>query len=416
MKKVIISGMIGNALEWYDYALYAQFASIISQQFFPKQDETVSLIATFGVFAVGFLVRPIGAVLFGIIGDRYGRRLALSLAILLMSVPTACIGLLPSYEQIGIAAPLLLTLIRILQGLSLGGEFSGCIAYVVEHAPMSRRGLAGSTSFVSMCIGILMGSLTAICLSSILSEQDLKSWGWRMPFIAGLAIGVIGLYIRMHLSESPIYQKAKDNGEISAAPLTEILVGYMRPMLVAMGIYMNVTVPFYLVSIFVNNFMQSMLKYPIADSVFINCMSLITLIIVMPLSAHMSDKVGRKPMLLTGIILNIVLAYPIFLMLNSGGFILPLISQILFATATGIYMGPMPTTLVELFPTRVRFTGVALSYNLIAGLFGGTAPMFSFWLINATKNNLSIAYYVMAAALVSLFTIVFYKETYTKKI
>ena len=416
MKKVVISGMIGNALEWYDYALYAQFASIISQHFFPSQDPMTSLIAAFGVFAVGFIVRPLGAVLFGIIGDKYGRRAALSLAILLMSVPTACIGLLPSYEQIGIAAPILLTFIRFLQGLSLGGEFSGCIAYVVEHAPMSKRGLAGSTSFVSMCIGILMGSLTAIFMSSILSESDLKSWGWRLPFIAGLGIGAIGLYIRMNLSESPVYQKAKDNGEISAAPLTEVMVGYMRPLLIAMGIYMNVTVPFYLVTIFVNNFMQSMLKYPISQSVFINCMSLLTLIVFMPLSAYVSDRVGRKPVLLTGIILNILLAYPIFLMLNAGGFVLPLISQLLFAASTGIYMGPMPTTLVELFPTRVRFTGVAVSYNLIAGLFGGTAPMFSFWLINATKNNLSISYYVIAAAFISLFTIVFYQETFNRKI
>ena len=416
MRKVIISGMIGNALEWYDYALYAQFASIISQHFFPKQDPTASLIATFGVFAVGFIVRPLGAILFGIIGDKYGRRTALSLAIFLMSVPTACIGLLPSYEQIGVVAPILLTIIRCLQGLSLGGEFSGCIAYVVEHAPAARRGLAGSTSFVSMCIGILMGSLTAIFMSSILSESDLRSWGWRIPFIAGLGIGAIGLYIRMHLSESPIYQKAKDEGEISAAPLTEVIVGYSKPLFVAMGIYMNVTVPFYLVTIFVNNFMQSSLKYQISEAVFINCMSLLTLIVVMPLSAHISDKIGRKPILLVGIILNFLLAYPIFMMLNSGGFILPLTSQILFAATTGIYMGPMPTTLVELFPTRVRFTGVAVSYNMIAGLFGGTAPMFSFWLINATKSNLSISYYVMAAALVSLFTVVFYKETYSKKI
>jgi MHS family proline/betaine transporter-like MFS transporter len=416
MKKVVISGMIGNALEWYDYALYAQFASIISQHFFPSQDPMTSLIAAFGVFAVGFIVRPLGAVLFGIIGDKYGRRAALSLAILLMSVPTACIGLLPSYEQIGIAAPILLTFIRFLQGLSLGGEFSGCIAYVVEHAPMSKRGLAGSTSFVSMCIGILMGSLTAIFMSSILSESDLKSWGWRLPFIAGLGIGAIGLYIRMNLSESPVYQKAKDEGEISAAPLTEVMVGYMRPLLIAMGIYMNVTIPFYLVTIFVNNFMQSMLKYPISQAVFINCMSLLTLIVFMPLSAFVSDRVGRKPILLTGIILNILLAYPIFLMLNSGGFVLPLISQLLFAASTGIYMGPMPTTLVELFPTRVRFTGVAVSYNLIAGLFGGTAPMFSFWLINATKNNLSISYYVIAAAFISLLTIVFYQETFNRKI
>ena len=416
MRKVIISSMIGNALEWYDYALYAQFAYIISQHFFPPQDPMVALISTFGVFAVGFLVRPLGAILFGIIGDKYGRRTALSLAIFLMSVPTACIGLLPSYQQIGIWAPILLTVIRFLQGLSLGGEFSGCIAYVVEHSHVSYRGFAGSTSFVSMCIGMLMGSLTAISLAYILSPEDLRSWGWRMPFIAGLAIGGIGLYIRMHLSESPVYQKAKREGEISAAPLTEVMIGYLKPLFVAMGLYMNVTVPFYTVTITVNQFMQSTLKYSVSDSVFVNSISLLTLIITMPLSAYISDRVGRKPLLLTGILMNIVFAYPIFVMLNSGGIWIPLISQVMLAISTGIYMGPMPTTLVELFPTRVRFTGVAVSYNLVAGLFGGTATMLSLWLVDKTKNNVAISYYLIAAALVSLFTIVFYKETYNKKI
>jgi MHS family proline/betaine transporter-like MFS transporter len=179
---------------------------------------------------------------------------------------------------------------------------------------------------------------------------------------------------------------------------------------------MNGTVPFYTVTIFINNFMQSILNYPSSDAVFINCTSLCILVITFPISAYISDRIGRKPVLLTGIILSIIVAYPSFVMLNSGGFIMPLLSQILLAITTGIYMGPIPTTLVELFPTRVRFTGVAVSYNFIAGFFGGTAPMLSFWLISITGNRNSIAYYLIFASLVSLLSIIFYKETYNKKI
>lgn len=415
MRKVVISGMIGNALEWYDYALYAQFSSIIAKLFFPSDDHIVSMIATFGVFSVGFIVRPLGAVLFGFLGDRYGRRFALSAAILLMSIPTGCIGILPSYDSIGIWAPILLTVIRIFQGLSLGGEFSGCIAYIVEHSSVSSRGLAGSSSFVSMCIGILLGSLTAVFLSSILSVEDLESWGWRIPFILGVFIGVVGLYIRLNLSESPVYEKAKLKGDISDAPISEISHSYLKPLFLAMGLYFNVTIPFYIVSIFINSFMQTS-GYLVSHAVLINCISLLILITIMPLSAYISDFVGRKKVLIAGTFLNFIFAYPVFYLLNQGGYILPLVSQILLSFSVAVYMGPMPTTLVELFPTRVRFTGVAISYNLIAGLFGGTAPMFSFWLIRTTGSLTSVAFYIMAAAAITAFSLVYFKETYHNRI
>jgi MHS family proline/betaine transporter-like MFS transporter len=208
--------MIGNALEWYDYALYAQFVPIISQHFFPESlDPHTKKILAFAIFAAGFIIRPVGAVVFGGIGDRMGRRFALMLGILTMAIPTATIGLLPSYASIGVAAPVLLTLVRLIQGFSLGGEFSGCITYIVEHAPASKRGIAGSASFISMCGGMLLGSATAIALSHFLSKEDLYDYGWRLPFIAGLFIGLIGLYIRTHLAESPLYKAAKESNNLN---------------------------------------------------------------------------------------------------------------------------------------------------------------------------------------------------------
>ncbi|ABV75544.1 Proline/betaine transporter [Rickettsia akari str. Hartford] len=243
MRKVIIPGMIGNAAEWFDYALYAQFAYIIGQHFFPDSEMRDTL--TFAVFAAGFIVRPLGGIIFGNIGDRFGRRTALVIGIITMTVPTTGIGLLPSYHTIGIAAPIILTIIRLIQGFSLGGEFSGCISYIVEHASFEQRGIAGSASFVSMCGGMLLGLLTSAGFSYFMPADMLFEWGWRIPFIAGLFIGSIGLYIRKNLAASPIYKKAKENGMLTRFPLCETLTKSPKELIIALGLYITVTAPFY---------------------------------------------------------------------------------------------------------------------------------------------------------------------------
>lgn len=409
MRKVVISGMIGNALEWYDYALYAQFAYIIGLKFFPET-EFVEIL-TFALFAAGFLVRPIGGILFGQIGDRFGRRSALVIGIMMMAIPTAGIGLLPSYESIGIAAPITLAIIRLIQGFSLGGEFSGCIAYIVEHSPDNRRGLAGSASFVSMCLGMLLGVGVANAFSYALSEEDLLSWGWRIPFVFGLVIGLVGLYIRSHLSESPIYKAAKEGGYLSRTPLRETFTKHWRKLLMAIVIYINVTAPFYTTTVFMKYFMYN-LGYTEQQGSVVCAIILVTMTIVFPISAHISDKIGRKPVIIFGTILLILAIYPIFVALASMNYIWAILSQIIFAAIIGIYMGPVPTLLVELFPTRVRFTGVAISYNLSAAIFGGTTPMIGTALYQFSGNNLALAYYLTALAIFVLCIIIFYKETY----
>ncbi len=409
MRKIVISGMIGNALEWYDYALYAQFAYIIGLKFFPKT-EFVEIL-TFALFAAGFLVRPLGGILFGQIGDKFGRRSALVIGIMMMAIPTAGIGLLPSYESIGIVAPIILAIIRLIQGFSLGGEFSGCIAYIVEHSPDDKRGLAGSASFVSMCLGMLMGVGVANVFSYVLSEEDLLSWGWRIPFIFGLLIGLIGLYIRSHLAESPIYKAAKEGGYLSKTPLRETFTKYWKELLMAIIIYINVTAPFYTTTVFMKYFMQN-IGYTEQQGSVVCAIILITMTIVFPISAYISDKIGRKPVIIFGSILYILGIYPIFMALVSMNYIFAILSQIIFAIIIGIYMGPVPTLLVELFPTRVRFTGVALSYNLSAAIFGGTTPMIGTALYQFSGNNLALAYYLTVLAIFVLGIIFFYKETY----
>jgi len=409
MRKIVISGMIGNALEWYDYALYAQFAYIIGLKFFPKT-EFVEIL-TFALFAAGFLVRPLGGILFGQIGDKFGRRSALVIGIMMMAIPTAGIGLLPSYESIGVAAPIILAIIRLIQGFSLGGEFSGCIAYIVEHSPDNKRGLAGSASFVSMCLGMLMGVGVANVFSYVLSEEDLLSWGWRIPFIFGLLIGLIGLYIRSHLAESPIYKAAKEGGYLSKTPLRETFTKYWKELLMAIIIYINVTAPFYTTTVFMKYFMHN-LGYTEQQGSVVCAIILVTMTIVFPISAYISDKIGRKPVIIFGSILYILGIYPIFVALVSMNYVFAILSQIIFAIIIGIYMGPVPTLLVELFPTKVRFTGVALSYNLSAAIFGGTTPMIGTALYQFSGNNLALAYYLTVLAIFVLGIIFCYKETY----
>jgi MHS family proline/betaine transporter-like MFS transporter len=409
MRKIVISGMIGNALEWYDYALYAQFAYIIGLKFFPET-EFVEIL-TFAVFAAGFVIRPIGGIIFGYIGDRMGRRIALVVGIVLMAIPTAGIGLLPSYEAIGIAATLILVAIRLVQGLSLGGEFSGCIAYIVEHSPPEKRGLAGSASFVSMCLGMLLGLIVAQGFKSALSEEDLMSWGWRVPFIMGLFIGLVGLYIRSHLAESPIYLAAKAQGSLSRTPLRETLTKYWREVLIAIAVYINVTAPFYTTTVFIKRYMTN-LGYDQTEGTLTCIIILITMSIMFPISAYVSDKIGRKPVIVWACVALVVSIYPIFLALHTMNYTLAILSQVLFSAIVGVYMGPVPTLLVELFPTRVRFTGVAISYNLSAAIFGGTAPMVGASLYKFTGEQISLAYYLTALALFGLCTLYFYKETY----
>lgn len=399
MKKIVASGMIGNALEWYDYALYAQFVDMIAKHFIAETE--FSQILAMGFFAVGFLMRPVGAIVFGYIGDKYGRRIALTIGILAMAVPTALIGILPSYATIGIWATVLLGIVRLVQGFALGGEFSVCISYIVEHAPPESRGLAGSAAFVSMALGMLIGTLTGVSMSYFMSEEALFSWGWRIPFILGLFIGFVGLYIRYSLPETPAFLQAKESGTLSKAPVRETLTYYWVPLLVAVGIYINVTTPFYVSSVYVETFMND-LGYTRGESGFVSILILITMIIVFPISAKLSDKWGRKKTHTIGAVAIIVTAYPMLAALGDIDIIAACVSQVIFAAAIAFYMGPMPATLVEMFPTKIRFTALGLSYNISAAVFGGTAPMVALLLHQWTGSEYAIGVYTSVLAIISL--------------
>ncbi len=417
MRRVVASSMIGNGLEWYDFALYGIFAPIIFKpQYFPSDNYYAGMLATYGVFAMGFLMRPIGAVMFGYIGDHYGRKFALMVSILLMAIPTACIGLLPNYEQIGIWAPILLTVIRLLQGLSLGGEFSGSIVFVVEHAPIHKRGYAGSSSIMSLCGGMLLGLAVATFFSKIMSQQDFESWGWRIPFLLGIAIAFVGAYIRHHTDESPHYEKAKQEDKLSKTPLREALQQHPLSLLRGIGLYLCVTVPFYILTVYLNEFLTHHLGYPKDDTLFVMTLSMTLLMFMVPVTGKVSDKFGRKRVLMATTIAYFVCAYPLFLLMIQPGFANALTAIMILTVIVSFYIGPAPTMLVELFPTSVRYTGMAVSYNICAALFGGTAPMVVTWLIKDTQMLTVPALYIMLCAVLSFISFIGYHDRYREEL
>ncbi len=409
-RKVIISGMLGNGLEWYDFALYGHMAFIISKLFFPNTDPVVALLATYGTFAAGFIARPFGAMMFGVIGDKFGRRTALAIAILLMAIPTGLIGVLPTYAQWGVAAPICLLIIRILQGLSMGGEFSGAITYMVEHSPKNRRAISGSAAMASLVMGFLLGSIVTTAFTTMLSVEDFESWGWRIPFLLGIIVGVVGFYIRSHCEESPVYETAKEGGTLSKRPIRDAFVKYPSNMLQAFTIYLFVTMPFYMLSIYFITFTTKQLEQPYGDSLLINTCTMLAMLVTIPISAMISDRIGRKKVLVAAIVLMMIVVYPAFLLMHDhGNFNSILLGQVMLGLVLGIYLAPVPALLVECFPTSVRYTGMSLSYNLCA-ILGGLIPMASTWLIATTGNNDSIMYIIITSGVLSLIGLATYRD------
>lgn len=430
MRKVLASGIIANSLEWYDYALYGLLTPTIGKLFFPSEDPFTSLIAAFCVFAAGFLMRPIGALLFGYIGDEYGRRSALVGAILLMAVPTACIGLLPTYQHIGIAAPILLTLLRLLQGLSLGGAFSGSMAFIIEHAPDKHRGIAGSSTMFSMVLGVLIGSVVAGGIASLCTPLQFEIWGWRIAFLLGIGAGLAGIYIRHSVDESPKYLQAKKEGALSSQPLKEVFAHHMPALIQVMGMILMLTIPFYTTTVYMISVMD-MIGYSKSQVMLISTANMFVLLIFIPLSASISDRIGRKKLLMGVALLYLCATIPLFRMMCSTDFTVALTGNILFSIILGSYTGPLPAALVEAFPTKVRYTGMSLSYNFCIALFGGTVPLVAASLATFTNNHLAmkewvesflgtslavIALYITLAALFSVITLCFYKDRYREKL
>lgn len=408
-RRVLIGSLSGSAIEWFDFFLYATAAAIIFDRFFfPTQDPLVSLMLSYLSLSLTFFIRPFGGVIFSHIGDRIGRKKTLVITLSLMGGATVAIGLLPTYAQVGVLAPILLILCRVLQGLAIGGEWGGALLLAYEYAPKHRRGFFGSVPQMGITIGMLM-STVAFSLVSMLPDEQFEAWGWRLPFIGSIVLVFVGLWIRSGLADTPAFREAKQSGNIAKLPIKDTLRDHWRSVIVAIGAKIIETAPFYVFATFVVSYATGVLDYQ--QSTVLNAVSAGALVstIAIPLMGSLSDRVGRPAVFLTGTLMIAGFAAPFFLLL---GFQVNWAVFVAVVIGLGVVWPPVTATLgtlmSEIFTTRVRYTGVTLGYQIGAALAGGTAPLIATWLLSRFDGSwLPIALYLMGLASISLVAVLF---------
>jgi len=407
-RQAVSAAVIGNVLEWYDFAVYGFLASIIGKTFFPSGDDVSQLLAAFAVYGVGFLARPIGGIVIGRIGDTRGRKTALILTIMLMAAGTVLIGLIPGYATIGIAGPLLVLIARLMQGFSAGGEWGGSTAFIVEWAEEGERGFLGSFQQCSVSAGLLLGSGVAALVATLLEPATMEAWGWRVPFLLGALLGPVGIYMRRNIDETPAYEKAMRTP--AAAADDDVAPFWLAAR--AFGFTILWTVAFYIFLNYMPTFIKTYAKVSSAAALWSNTIGLLVLVVAIPIMGRLSDRIGRKPLLLACCICFIVLPYPVFALYLSApplGVIIAV--QIVFGLIIAMFSGAGPAAISEIFPTRIRSTWMTTGYALSVAIFGGFAPYIATWLIATTGSPISPVYYVIAAAVVSTIVIARLKET-----
>jgi len=402
--KSIFAGVVGNVLEWYDFAVYGFFAPIFAKLFFPSEDPTVSLIAAFGAFAAGFLMRPIGALFFGHIGDKIGRKRALNLSVMLMAIPTFCIGLMPTHAQIGISAAIILVLLRMLQGLSVGGEYTSSIVYLAECAPKEKRGLYCSATLVGASGGILLGSLIGSIISNNLTEAQLYAWGWRIPFLFGVLVAIVGYIIRRNMPETLTEDSKSEN------PIKEMRQNW-REILTVGALNILSAVTFYAVFVFMVTWLVDFVHESRGLALRLNSMSMFVLLIGVAVSGWASDYFGRKPILVGASLGMVLFSYPLIWLMHHENASLILVGQVGIAIILAAYIGPIPAAIAEMFPKKIRVSAVSFGYNLTYAIFGGTTPIVAIWLIQKEHNDLAFVWYIIGAALISFVVALKLKES-----
>jgi len=402
LRRAATACFIGTFVEWFDYASYGYLAVIIATVFFPKTDATSGLLAAYAVFAISFIVRPIGGIIWGHFGDRVGRRNTLSLSILIMSASTFVIAFLPTYAQVGLWAPVLLLLIRLVQGFSASGEYAGASAFLAEFAPPDKRGLFTSVMPASEAAGLLAGSVFVAVLYALLTPEQLHSWGWRIPFLLAAPFGLIGRYIRLKLEDTPKFKELEGSHHVARAPIKELLAVHRGRLLIAFGATCLNAVGFYLVLSYMPTYVSTELGFSETNSFIASIISLLSYVGFVFMMGALSDRFGRKKVLIAASILFALLTVPLFKLLGSSGFVGIVLVQVALGALLAMNDGTLPCFLSELFPTKVRFSGFALSFNAANALFGGTAPFVATWLIHMTGNKLAPAWYLVGAAGVAL--------------
>ncbi|WP_423192575.1 MFS transporter [Cupriavidus sp. H18C2] len=419
-RRAIIAATIGNGLEWFDFTVYSFFAVIIAKLFFPTGNDLTSFLLTVATFGVGFFMRPVGAIVLGVYADRVGRKAALTLTILLMALGTAIIGLAPTYDSIGLWAPALIVLARLIQGFSAGGEVGGATAFLIEHAPDEERGAYASWQQASQGISFMLGAAMGALVTNGLDQAQIDAWGWRIPFLFGLLIGPVGMYIRSHLEEPPEFEQRQAErraSNVKFSPLSQVLRDHPREVLAGLGVTILWTVCTYVLVFYMPSYAKQQLGLPLGATFQSTAICGAIILVLCPLMGMLSDRVGRKRMLSVVALAILALAYPLFHWLNVSPTTATLLQvQIVLGILLAAFTGPAPAVLAEQFPTEVRSTGLSLAYNFAVTIFGGFAPLIVTWLIESTQNKLAPAYYVIAAAAISFVALIFMHDRTGKKL
>ncbi|MHA4853909.1 MFS transporter [Rhodococcus sp. MSC1_016] len=407
LRRVVSSAAMGQFVEWYDFVVYAYSATIIAELFFPSTSPVAGLLSTFAVYAVGFLMRPLGGVVFGHLGDRAGRQGVLSVVIAIMGGATLVMGLLPTHAQIGVAATILLVTCRLLQGLSAGAEAMGSNSLVAEHAPNSRRGFYVGLTYTFANVPPIVAALLILLLTNLMSDDAYASWGWRIPFLLGGVISFVGLWVRSRVAESPSFEAVKESKAIESSPALAVLRDYRRPLFYTFAVASLSGLGFYSLTGYFVSYLKVSVGLTSNQALISNSIAILIAFVMTPLTAGWSDRLGRKRVLAVGALLSAVAAVPAYMLAGVGTLLGAIAGQSLLAMCLSVFFGPVGAQFLEMFPTKVRFSGSAIGYNCAYVLFGGTAPLVATWLVDTTGSLLAPAIYTaVVAALVFTVTLV----------
>lgn len=411
VRRAVVAAGIGNFVEWFSYGIYGFLAPTLAVLFFPSENRTASLLATFGVFGIAFLVNPIGGIFFGPLGDRLGRQRVLATVIILMATSTFLIGVLPTHASVGVVAPVLLVLLRVVQGFSAGGEPAGAATFLLEYARSGRRAFSVAFWPVSSFLGNAFAAVVVFGMYAALTDDAVASWGWRLPFLLCGPIGLIGLYIRLRMEDTPEFRALEAAGQVSEAPLTEAVRSCWRQILQAAGCFVLQFVAFYLVLIYMQTYLTEQLGFASSTASLSTLIALVVAAATILPWAHLADRVGRKPLMIAASLGFAVLTYPVLVLMNRGGVTVAILGHLTLVVLLTMWMGAANAALTEIFPSRVRYTGFGIGFNISGPLFGGMAPFLATWLISTTGSALSPALLFVASAVVALLTVLTLEET-----